>query len=81
VVDRPRLFRIGEAGPEYVSIRPMRGTGVESPISRNVYGQATYNNSSSTVVTNNYNVSGVYGQTPTKRSIRAELELSAHMYH
>jgi len=86
MVDRPRQFLVGEAGPEYVQVTPMSGmihggTGVGVPVSRMVSSSNVVNNTSSVVNNNNYNVSGVYGQTPSERSIRSELELSAHMYH
>ena len=83
IVRRPTTILAGEAGPESVNITPYQpGSGVNVPSYR-VYPNNTVNNNSSstTIINNNFDVEGVYGQTPSKRSALSELQLAAHMIH
>jgi hypothetical protein len=82
LIKKPRLFLAGEAGPEYVNIQPMYGSGVNTGQGMAMMGGG---NSTSNVTTitnvNNFNVTGMYGQSQTPRSIRGDLQVAAAMQH
>jgi len=85
LVTSPRHFLVGEAGPEYVQVSPMTSRFLGGkPATHTVASYNTTNNvETTTVVNNNYNITGVYGQgrTPSRGSVVSDVQLALNLYH